>query len=84
MSNAHARAEPLLPERIKVNLEHERINRGCSRREMARRTGLNPETIRKAEQGESVSPASAARIAKFFHVEPRDIWPLEATIGRVA
>lgn len=52
-----------------------RVNRGLSRRELAREVGLGRETIRRLEQGERVYPASAKKVADFFGIQATDLLP---------
>lgn len=56
---------------------HERVNRGFSRRRLARVINVPEQTLRRAERGEGVSLEYAKRIADFYGVLVTDIWPVE-------
>lgn len=55
----------------------ERVNRGFSRRRLAREINVPEQTLRRAERGEGVSLQYAKRIADFYGVLVTDIWPVE-------
>ena len=46
-----------------MNLQDYRRRLGWSQTELARRSGLNPTTVNKAERGEEISGNTAAKIA---------------------
>lgn len=59
-----------------MNLEVERLNRGLSLRQAAKRIGIDRRTLERAERGDGVHPGSAKLIADFYGVQVVDIWPV--------
>lgn len=56
-----------------IDLEKERLNRGCSLTGMAAEIGVARNTLKSAEQGKGIHPSSALKIANFFDVQVTDI-----------
>lgn len=56
-------------------LEHARLNRGLSRRQVADEIGISQMTYRRVEEGLPVHPASAKKIADYFGVQVTDLMP---------
>lgn len=60
-----------------IDLERERLNRGLSLNGMADEVKIARGTLKRAEEGEAIHPASALKIAKFLGVQVTDIWPVD-------
>lgn len=60
-----------------IDLERERLNRGLSLNGMAKQVNIARNTLKNAEEGEAIHPASALKIAKFLGVQVTDIWPVD-------
>jgi DNA-binding XRE family transcriptional regulator len=54
-------------------LRRERINRGYSRRALAREIDVPEQTLRRLEKGLGVTPLYAKRVADFFEVQVTDL-----------
>lgn len=61
----------------RINLTEERLNRGFSVVQMAEETGVSAATIQRAEDGKSIHPGSAFKIASFLGYKVTEVWPLE-------
>jgi DNA-binding XRE family transcriptional regulator len=61
-----------------VDLERERLNRGLSLNGMAEEVKIARATLKRAEEGEAIHPASALKIATFLGLQVTDIWPVDA------
>jgi ribosome-binding protein aMBF1 (putative translation factor) len=66
---------------VTINLAEERLNRGLSVRALAKEIKVNPQVVQRAEEGRSVHPASAKKIADFYGYRVTDIWPLDEKAG---
>lgn len=62
------------PNRALIGL---RVNRGLSRRDLERLTGVSRESIRLAEAGFVPGPRIQFALADYFSTTPLDIWPIE-------
>ncbi len=60
-----------------LNLKIERLERCLTQEEMADAVGVPQSTWSRAERGLEVSPGTARKIAKYFQLEPREIWDLD-------
>ena len=60
-----------------VNLQAERLNRGLTIREAAEAAGVAPSVVARAENGQTLAPGNAKRIADFYGLKVTDIWPVE-------
>jgi transcriptional regulator with XRE-family HTH domain len=72
----------------RINLEEERLNRGLSLRAGAKRIGIGPDVLARAEEGNMPRPDSALKIADFYGYKVTDIWPIKddpppVVVGRV-
>lgn len=63
--------------RIFESLRTARLNRGLSRRKAAIEIGIAPQTYRRLENGDPVSPAKALKVAEYFGVEVTDVMPAD-------
>ncbi len=54
-------------------LRRERLNRGYSRRALARKIDVPEQTLRRLEAGLGISPNYAKRVADFFDVQVTDL-----------
>lgn len=54
-------------------LRRERLNRGYSRRALARKIDVPEQTLRRLEAGLGISPSYAKRVADFFDVQVTDL-----------
>lgn len=54
-------------------LRRERLNRGFSRRALAREIEVPEQTLRRLEEGLGVTPMYAKRVADFYGVKVTDI-----------
>lgn len=59
-----------------VDVRTERLNRGFSRRGLAREVGVPEATLRRLEEGLGVTPAYAKKVADYFDVRVVDIMPI--------
>lgn len=53
-----------------------RLNAGKSIRGLAKEIGVAEQTVRRLEDGESVHPANAKKVADYFGVLVTDIMPI--------
>lgn len=60
----------------KISLRIERLNKGLSIRALSREIPMNMATIRAAEAGRPLTPASAFKLAEFFGRKVSDVWDL--------
>lgn len=63
--------------RPKLDLARERLAMGHSIRSFARAAGVSQPTVKKAENGESISPPSARKIAEAFGKSIPEVWEIE-------
>lgn len=61
-----------------INLKKERLNRGLSLNGMADEIKISRNTLKRAEEGKTVHPASALKIAEFVGVQVTDILPTDS------
>lgn len=61
----------------RIDLVAERLNRGMSRRQMAKEIGVSEAVLRSAEQGGHPHPSNALKIASYYGVLVTNIWPVE-------
>lgn len=66
---------------MKLNLKAERLNRGLSIKQAAEEIGITPATLGRAEDGESLHPNNAFKIATFYGKAVTDIWPVEEKVA---
>jgi DNA-binding XRE family transcriptional regulator len=62
---------------VTVNWAEERIKRGLSQTGMAKAIKVSRGTLARAEEGKSVHPANALKIANFLEREVTEIWPID-------
>lgn len=60
-----------------MNLEAERLNRGLTAKDAAKKIGIPDHVLRYAERGGRPVPATAKLIADFYRVQVTDIWPVQ-------
>lgn len=58
-----------------MNIAVERVNRGLSVRQAADEIGVAPGTLAALEDGRSVYPASAKKVADYFGCKVTDLIP---------
>lgn len=58
-------------------LQELRINHGMSPNDLARRAGINGNTVRLAERGFIPTPRVQFAIAEVFDLRPTDLWPMD-------
>lgn len=54
-----------------------RINHGMSPNDLARRAGIDGNTVRAAERGFTPTPRIQFAICAVFDVRPTDLWPMD-------
>lgn len=54
-----------------------RVNAGLSQRELAAACGVHRNTIKSLEDGQTVRPSNAKKVADFFEVQVTDLMPIE-------
>ena len=59
-------------------VQRERINRGISRRALARQIDVPEQTLRRLERGDGISLVYAKRIADYFDVTVLELLPEKA------
>lgn len=64
------------PASISFSLREARLNRGMTLRQLAAEIGINQQTLRKLEDGESVYPSTALKVADYFDVRVTDLMPV--------
>ena len=62
---------------MSISLKAERLNRGLSLRAAAKEIGVAAPTLGRAEQGGTLHPANAYKIASFYDCKVTDLWPTE-------
>lgn len=61
-----------------VDLRAERVNRGLSQAEAARKMQIDPDALARAERGVGTPhPRNALAIAGFYGYQVTDVWPLD-------
>ena len=61
---------------MKIDLRADRLNRGLSAEEMAKKIGVKPHVLRYVEKtGNRPLPSNAFKIARFYGVSVTDMWP---------
>jgi ribosome-binding protein aMBF1 (putative translation factor) len=60
------------------NLKAARLNAGLNRNQLAEKIGVHRIVIKRLEDGETTSPASAKQVADFFGVNVTDLEPFRA------
>jgi transcriptional regulator with XRE-family HTH domain len=66
-----SRGIPIPPQAGYVNrLEFEMATRGLTVSELARRTGLSPDTVSRASKGAGITTGTALRISAAVYAEP--------------
>lgn len=71
-----------------IRLEALRLDRGLSIRSAAKKIGIGPDVLNRAERGNMPRPDSAKKIADFYGLRVTDIWPIKddpppVEVGRV-
>lgn len=59
------------------HLQELRINQGMSPNDLARRAGINGNTVRLAERGFTPTERVQFAIADVFALRPTDLWPMD-------
>ena len=60
-----------------LNFTKERLDRGLSQAAIAAEIGIATSVWGRLENGNSVSPANALKVATFFGRTVTDIWPID-------
>lgn len=62
-----------------IDLRAERVNRGLTQAEAARKMNVDTDALARAERGVAQPhPRNALRIASFYGYKVTDLWPLDA------
>jgi transcriptional regulator with XRE-family HTH domain len=67
---------------VKINVRHHRLNVvGLSIEDFACKVGVTPDVIRNLEEtGNRPRPANAVKVARYFEMEPDEMWSTEAQV----
>jgi transcriptional regulator with XRE-family HTH domain len=61
-----------------LSFEQERLNRGFSQSQIAEEIGISSSVWGRLENGESVSPKNAHKVATYFGLTVTELWPINA------
>ena len=56
-----------------IHLQRLRLDAALSQRDLAKRAGVSPTTVVRAEQGEDVYPSTVRKLARALGVQPREL-----------
>lgn len=61
-----------------LNFERERLNRGLSQSKIAKEIGISKSAWGRLENGESVGPRNALKVAEYFDLTVTELWPIQS------
>jgi transcriptional regulator with XRE-family HTH domain len=67
-----------------LNFERERLDRGFSQTKIAKEIGISKSAWGRLENGESISPANALKVATYFGLSVTQLWPIDDTAAAAA
>lgn len=73
---SHMSASHHTPSAEPFSLVRARLNRGLSRRQAAVEIGIAQASLRSLEEGGTIHPAGAKKVADFFGVQVTDLMPV--------
>jgi transcriptional regulator with XRE-family HTH domain len=67
-----------------LNFERERLDRGFSQAKIAEEVGISKSAWGRLENGESISPGNALKVATYFDLSVTELWPIDDTEAAAA